>query len=79
MKKGVAINEASDKRCIESKALKLYMFSFRNHQGFAEKIVNRMLDDVVGACQPKQAAVCGFFTPRGGISIKVEAKYERNK
>jgi len=62
-------------RCIESKSLKLYLFSFRNHGSFAEAIVNRILDDVVAACAPRRASVRGSFTPRGGIRIEVIAAY----
>ena len=47
--------------------------------GFAEAIINRILDDLVKACSPKEAAVTGLFTPRGGISIKVEACYSKAK
>ena len=61
--------------CVESKSLKLYLFSFRNHGGFGEAIVNRILDDVVAAAAPRRATVTGRFTPRGGISIEVAASY----
>jgi 7-cyano-7-deazaguanine reductase len=64
-----------DKLCIESKALKLYLFSFRNHGAFHEAVVNRVLDDIVAAAKPRQAIVTGTFRPRGGISISVEATY----
>lgn len=63
------------KRCIESKSLKLYLFSFRNHNTFHEEVVNKILDDIVAACHPRRAIVIGDFNPRGGISIKVEAEY----
>jgi len=62
-------------RCIESKALKLYLFSFRNHNTFHEEAVNRILDDLVAACQPRQMIVEGDFNRRGGISIGVKAQY----
>lgn len=60
-------------RCIESKALKLYLHSFRNQGVFAESIVNRILDDLVEVLEPRSITVIGEFTPRGGISIRVEA------
>ncbi|MBC8184756.1 NADPH-dependent 7-cyano-7-deazaguanine reductase QueF [candidate division KSB1 bacterium] len=63
------------KKCVESKSLKLYLFSFRNHNTFHEEVVNRILDDLVKACKPRKAIVIGDFNPRGGISIKVEAEY----
>ncbi|MEA3506811.1 MAG: preQ(1) synthase [Elusimicrobiota bacterium] len=62
--------------CIESKSLKLYLFSYRNHGGFAEEIVNRILEDIETACKPKYARVEGKFTARGGITIDVEAEYK---
>lgn len=62
-------------RCIESKALKLYLFSFRNHGVFHEAVVNRILDDLVKAARPRRAVVRGEFRPRGGIAIAVEAEY----
>ncbi len=68
-----------DKKCIESKSLKLYLFSYRNFGGFAESIVNRILDDFVKACSPREVKVKGCFTPRGGISIKVESEYNMDK
>jgi len=73
----IKISYIPDKKCIESKSLKLYLFSYRNHQGFAEEIVNRILDDIVGVLSPLEAYVEGFFTPRGGISITVSAEYDK--
>lgn len=72
----ITIRYIPDKRCIESKSLKLYLFSFRNFGTFHEDAVNRILDDIVAACQPRRAIVIGDFNPRGGISIKVETEYE---
>ncbi|MFC2061531.1 preQ(1) synthase [Elusimicrobiota bacterium] len=71
----IIINYIPGKRCIESKSLKLYLFSYRNYQGFAEKIINRILNDIVRASCPKQVKVTGFFKARGGITIKVESNY----
>ena len=64
-----------DMRCVESKSLKLYLFSFRNYGGFSEAIVNRVLDDLVAACEPRYARVTGRFAPRGGIGITVVAEF----
>ena len=66
-------------RCLESKSLKLYLFSFRNHNPFHEAAVNRIMDDIVNTCNPKEIAVDGDFNPRGGISIKVNCKWSRNE
>ncbi len=71
----IIIRYIPGKRCIESKSLKLYLFSFRNHNTFHEEVVNKILDDIVAACNPRRAIVAGDFNPRGGISIKVEAEY----
>jgi 7-cyano-7-deazaguanine reductase len=71
----ILIKYIPDKKCVESKSLKLYLFSFRNHNTFHEEVVNRILDDLVKACNPRKAIVIGDFNPRGGISIKVEAEY----
>ena len=71
----IVIDYVPGERCVESKSLKLYLFSFRNHGAFAEAIVNRILDDVVAACSPRRATVRGSFTPRGGISIEVTASF----
>lgn len=69
------IEYVPDQRCVESKALKLYLFSFRNHGSFHEEVVNRILDDLVSACQPRKARVTGTFRPRGGIAISVNAEH----
>lgn len=71
----IEIEYIADKRCIESKSLKLYLFSFRNHGAFHEEVVNRILDDLVKACKPRKAIVRGDFNPRGGIAIQVEASH----
>lgn len=75
----ITIRYIPDRKCIESKSLKLYLFSFRNHNTFHEEVVNRILDDLVAACQPRRAIVIGDFNPRGGISIKVEVEYPKVK
>lgn len=71
----IDIEYVADQHCIESKALKLYLFSFRNQGCFGEAIVNRMLDDLVEACRPRRMEVTGAFTPRGGIGITVTARH----
>ena len=54
---------------VESKSLKLYLFSFRNHGDFHEDCVNIIMKDLVKLLDPKYIEVMGFFRPRGGISI----------
>ena len=60
---------------VESKSLKLYLFSFRNHGGFHEDCVNIILQDLVELMEPRYLEVWGKFTPRGGISIDPYANY----
>ena len=69
----ITLRYVPDKLCIESKSLKLYLFSFRNHPSFHEEVVNTVLDAVVAACAPRRAEVVGKFRPRGGIAINVKA------
>jgi 7-cyano-7-deazaguanine reductase len=64
-----------DERMVESKSLKLYLFSFRNHGDFHEDCVNTIMKDLVLLMQPKYIEVTGIFTPRGGISIYPYANY----
>lgn len=71
----ITIRYIADQRCLESKSLKLYLFAYRNHGAFHEEVVNRILDDLVQAVQPRRAVVRGRFNPRGGIAINVETVY----
>ena len=64
-----------DQLCVETKSLKFYLASYRNHASFNEVIVNRILDDLVKACAPRQAVVRGRFAPRGGIQLTCEARF----
>jgi 7-cyano-7-deazaguanine reductase len=66
-----------DKRCLELKSLKEYMFTYRNLGIFQENIVNQVLEDVVKATKPKWAMVEGDFRPRGGLGTKVVAHWPR--
>ena len=66
-----------DQRMVESKSLKLYLFSFRNHGDFHEDCVNTILDDLVKLMEPRYIEVLGLFVPRGGISIHPYANYGR--
>ncbi len=54
-------------RCLELKSMKEYLFTYRNLGIFQENVVNRVLEDVVKACEPVWAIVKGEFRPRGGI------------
>jgi len=64
-----------DERMVESKSLKLYLFSFRNHGDFHEDCINIIMKDLVKLMEPKYIEVLGLFVPRGGISIFPYANY----
>lgn len=70
----IRIRYVADRRCIESKSLKLYLFSFRNDNTFHEEAVNRILTDLVKVLSPRWMRVEGVFRPRGGIAISVAAE-----
>ncbi len=61
---------------VELKSLKLYLFDYRNRGIFYEHSINTILDDLVSACRPRRMIVVGHFTPRGGISSKITARYD---
>ncbi|MGE0002107.1 MAG: preQ(1) synthase [Fimbriimonadaceae bacterium] len=63
-----------DELCIELKALKLYYYSFREQGIFYEAVVNRILDELEGACKPRWMRVTGTFNVRGGIGSVVTAQ-----
>lgn len=65
----IVIQYIPRERMVESKSLKLYLFSFRNHGDFHEDCINIILNDLVRLMNPRYIEVKGFFTPRGGISI----------
>lgn len=70
----ITIRYVPDRACIELKSLKLYLFGFRNLGIFYEAAVNRILDDLAGACRPRRMEVEGAFSARGGITTTVTAK-----
>ncbi|MCH5231498.1 MAG: preQ(1) synthase [Muribaculaceae bacterium] len=65
----IMISYIPGKRMVESKSLKLYLFSFRNHGDFHEDVVNIIMKDLKKLMDPKYIEVKGDFMPRGGISI----------
>ena len=73
----IKIKYIPDVRMVESKSLKLYLFSFRNHGDFHEDCINIILNDLWRLMDPKYLEVYGVFTPRGGISIYPFANYGR--
>ncbi len=73
----IRISYIPDVKMVESKSLKLYLFSFRNHGDFHEDCVNIIMKDLIRLMDPKYIEVTGIFTPRGGISIWAYANYGR--
>lgn len=71
----IVIRYVPGDKCVETKSLKFYFASFRNHPAFNEEVVNRILDDMVRSIQPTELIVRGDFAPRGGIQLTVEATH----
>ena len=71
----ITISYVPDVKMVESKSLKLYLFSFRNHGDFHEDCVNIIMKDLIQLMEPKYIEVWGKFTPRGGISIDPYTNY----
>lgn len=71
----IYISYIPDKLMVESKSLKLYLFSFRNHGDFHEDCVNIIMKDLIKLMEPRYIEVWGKFTPRGGISIDPYCNY----
>lgn len=71
----IVINYIPNERMVESKSLKLYLFSFRNHGDFHEDCINIIMKDLIALMDPRYIEVYGIFTPRGGISIYPFANY----
>lgn len=65
----------ADQKCVELKALKMYMWSFREEGAFHEKVTNDILGDLVQACQPRFMRLTGEFNVRGGIYTTVIAEH----
>nr|WP_255345201.1 preQ(1) synthase [Bacteriovorax sp. DB6_IX] len=75
----IYINYIADKTMVESKSLKLYLFSFRNHGDFHEDCIQKICDDLAKIMKPKYLEVIGEFTPRGGICIYPFASTSNSK
>lgn len=71
----IYISYVPDKKLVESKSLKLYLFSFRNHGDFHEDCMNIILEDLIKLMSPKYIEVWGKFTPRGGLAIDPYCNY----
>ncbi len=75
----IEIDYLPDRLCVESKSLKFYLASYRNERAFNEAVTNRILDDFVKACTPREAIVTAQFSARGGITLTVRAEYSGEK
>ena len=75
----IKIRYIPDKKLVESKSLKLYLTSFRNHGTFHEDVVNTIADDLIKLLEPRYLEVEGNFNARGGISIVPFVNYGRGE
>jgi 7-cyano-7-deazaguanine reductase len=75
----ITIRYEPNKVCLELKALKMYMLAYRDLGIFYENAVNRMLRDVVAAVRPAWCEITGDFTPRGGLTTSVQARWPRGR
>ncbi len=73
----IYISYVPDKKMVESKSLKLYLFGFRNHGDFHEDVVNIIMKDLIRLMEPRYIEVWGKFLPRGGISIDPYCNFGR--
>ncbi len=73
----VTVNYVPDKQCLELKALKYYFMEYRNQGIFYEAITNKILDDLVAACDPVEMEVITEWTVRGGMHSIIKAKYKK--
>jgi 7-cyano-7-deazaguanine reductase len=75
----IDIDYVPNRLCVESKSLKFYLASYRNERAFNEAVTNRILDDFVNACGPREVIVTAQFSARGGIALTVRAEYHDAK
>ncbi len=73
----ITITYSPNRKCIELKSLKLYLWSFRNDGIFYERAVNTILDDLVKVVRPRRMTVTGDFNTRGGIKSIITARVGR--
>lgn len=75
----IKIDYVPGKTCLELKSLKMYIVYYRNVGIFHEHLVNKILDDIVKACNPQRASVEALMNPRGGIATTVRAEYKKKQ
>jgi 7-cyano-7-deazaguanine reductase len=73
----LTLDYIADKRCVELKSLKLYVWSYRDEGAFHEAVTNRILDDLVAATQPRYMRLEAKFNVRGGITTTVVAEHRK--
>ena len=71
----IVISYVPDQKIVESKSLKLYLFSYREEGNFHEDVVNRIMKDLIALLDPKYIEVWGRFLPRGGLSLDPYCNY----
>src|SRR5262245_55439581 len=71
----IRIRYVPDKKCVELKSLKLYLWSYRDEGAFHEAVTNRIADDLIAALRPRRLTVTGDFNVRGGIRTQVVVRY----
>lgn len=75
----ITIDYIPDETCLELKALKMYFYAFRQQGIYYEAVINRILDDLVAACNPRYMQVRGDFNVRGGFGSVVTAEYRQGE
>jgi 7-cyano-7-deazaguanine reductase len=75
----ITVNYVPGKKCLELKALKYYFLDYRNEGIFYETVVNKILDDLVTACEPKRMEITGEFSVRGGMRSIVKAVHAERR
>ena len=73
----VTVEYEPDQACLESKSIKLYLWSFRNEGHFHEDVTNILLNDMVRACSPRWMTITGHYNIRGGIDFTITARYKK--
>lgn len=73
----ITVKYVPDQKCIELKSLKYYFFDFRNKGIFYEAVTNKILDELVAACQPREMEIISEWKARGGINSTIIAKFKQ--
>ena len=75
----INISYIPDKKCIELKSLKLYIYSYRDKGSFHEAVTNKILEDFVKSCDPQYVSITGDYNVRGGIKTIVTVEHKKTK